>query len=83
MERLLDVAELQPQDWPRRASCTVSSVMYTLYNTTLGERQMCVWFVWLPAAWEALPSAGCGHVLLHMPLSMPLSVTNTFCLWSK
>lgn len=42
MERLLDVAELQPQDWPRRAPFTVSSMLYTLYNTTLGEHQMCV-----------------------------------------
>lgn len=42
MERLLDVAELQPQDWPRRASFTASSMLYTLYNTTLGEHQMSV-----------------------------------------
>eukprot|EP00891_Asterochloris_glomerata_P002916 jgi/Astpho2/2916/Aster-01063 len=42
VERLLDVAELQPQDWPRRASFTASSMLYTLYNTTLGEHQMSV-----------------------------------------
>ena len=42
MERLLDVAELQPQDWPRQASSTVFSVVYTLYNVTLGERQTCL-----------------------------------------
>ena len=45
MERLLDVSELQPQEWPRRASCISSSVMYTLYNTTLGECQLYLVFV--------------------------------------
>ena len=37
MERLMDAAELQPEDWPRGRTNMASNLLSFMYNSLLGE----------------------------------------------
>lgn len=37
-ERMLDAAELRPEDWPRAASKLAEATLFSAYNAALGTR---------------------------------------------
>lgn len=42
-ERMLDAAELRPEDWPKAASKVAEGTLFSMYNAALGMFSFCLW----------------------------------------